>query len=146
MNDVLEEVTSETITKEHVVRRVDDWVARVNGLYDDVESWLSGSWHSDWRRTVVMDEKMMRNFDIGPREVPVLELISDEGGRASLEPRGLWIIGVNGRLDLLAGPKHFLIFDLAKNFSIPDWQIVDYHDRKESKKFDKASLAAALAQ
>lgn len=144
MNDVLEEVTSETITKDHVVKRVDDWVDRLNKLYEVVEGWLPPGWHAEQRGVAIMAEEMMRKFNIRPRDIPVLQLKSGDGRSASLEPRGLWVVGVNGRLDLLIGPKHFLIVDRAKNFATPDWQIVDFHKRKEFEKFDKARLAIAL--
>lgn len=146
MNDVLEEVTSETITKEHVVKRVDDWVDRLNGLYRQVDNWLPKGWQVERQRDELMDEKMMQRFKIKPRKIPVLDLKSNDGRSASLEPRGLWIIGVNGRVDMIAGSKHFLIVDRAKNFAPPDWQIVNFHDRKESDKFNKSKLAAALAK
>lgn len=145
MNDVLEEVTSETITKEHVVRRVDDWVERLNGLYKQVERWLPKGWHVERQRAELMDEKMMQRFKIKPHKVPVLDLKSDDGRRATLEPRGLWIIGVNGRVDMIAGSKHFLIVDRARNFATPDWQIENFHERDEVNKFNRSKLAEALA-
>ena len=145
MNSVLEEVTSDEITKDHVMKRVNDWVDRLNGLYVLVENWLPPDWHADQRRVILMDEEMMRVVGVVPREVPVLELRSDDGRRAFLEPRGLWIIGTNGRVDLVAGSKHFLVFDRAKNFAAPDWQIDNFHARKGLEKLDKARLAAALA-
>ncbi len=145
MNSVLEEVTSDEITKEHVVKRVDDWVDRLNGLYDLVANWLPPEWHADRRRSILMDEKMMQLVGVVPREIPVLELRSDDGRRAFLEPRGLWIIGTNGRVDLVAGSRHHLIFDFAKNFATPDWQIDNFFDRKKPEKLGKTRLAAALA-
>ncbi|MGQ0484906.1 MAG: hypothetical protein ACT4SY_06095 [Hyphomicrobiales bacterium] len=146
MADVLDEVTSEKITKDHVAKRVEDWVRRLNALYDLVESWLPSGWRADRRRVVLMDEEMMRKFGVSPREVPVLDLNSANGSGAMLEPRGLWIVGTNGRVDLYAGSKHFIIVDRAENFASPDWQIVDFNERKKVEKFDKAMLVAALAQ
>ena len=89
---------------------------------------------------------MMRVAGVAPREVPVLELGSDDGRRAILEPRGLWIIGTNGRIDLLVGSRHFLLFDRAKNFAVPDWRIDDFHARKGLEKLDKTRLTTALAR
>ena len=40
MNTVLDEVTSETVDSKHVRRRVQDWEARLNGLFATIGSWL----------------------------------------------------------------------------------------------------------
>ena len=144
MNDVLEEVTSETITKDHVTKRVNDWVDRLNELYVQLKSWLPKGWHVDRQHFELMDEKMMQRFKIRPRKIPILDLKSDAGRSASLKPRGLWIIGVNGRVDMIVSPKHFLIVDRAKNFAPAEWHIINFYDRDEDRKLSKSTLANAL--
>ena len=44
MNSVLEEVTSDDITQDHVAKRLNDWVGRLNDLYVLVENWLPPGW------------------------------------------------------------------------------------------------------
>jgi hypothetical protein len=146
MVDVLEEVTSETITREHVVKRVDDWVRRLNSLFEHVEGWLPAGWRVSRRGNVQMHEAMMKRFRLKPRSVPILELTSDKGSTAYLEPRALWIVGTNGRVDLYSGDKHHVIIDLSKAFAKPNWQISDFNDRRESGRLDRRKLASALAQ
>ena len=107
---------------------------------------LPPDWQVERRGAILMHEEMMRVAGVAPREVPVLELGSDDGRRAILEPRGLWIIGTNGRIDLLVGSRHFLLFDRAKNFAAPDWRIDDFHARKGLEKLDKTRLTTALAR
>ena len=46
-----------------------------------------------------MHEEMMREFGVPPREMPILDLLHNGVCAASLEPRALWVIGANGRLD-----------------------------------------------
>ncbi len=144
MADVLDEVTSEKITKDHVTKRVEDWVHRLNALYDLVESWLPSEWRADRRRVVLMDEEMMRKFGVSPREIPVLDLNSADGRGATLEPRGLWIIGTNGRVDLFVGRKHHLIVDIAQNFAIPKWRIASFHNRDNIEDLSRKNFVAAL--
>jgi hypothetical protein len=145
MNSVLDEVISEDITTGHVARRVEDWVVRLDKLYSLIGSWLPPGWRVDQTRHVEMDEEMMRGHRVGPRDVPVLDLKAEDGRSATLEPRGLWIIGTNGRVDLFAGSKHFLILDRAENFAPPDWRIENFFDRQQAGKLDKARLADALS-
>ncbi len=145
MEDVLEEVVSDSIDKNHVIRRLDEWISRLNSLYDCVESWLPAGWSADRHKTKLMHEDMMKRFDLMAREVPILELNSDNGRHAKIEPRALWIIGANGRVDLFADNGHFLIIDRAKNFGVPEWQIVNFHKRDEVSKLDQARFVAALS-
>ena len=144
MADV-EEVTSEQVSPEHVRMRVEDWVKRLEGLYRDVEAWMPGEWHVVRRAEASMHEDMMRRFDIPPRRIPALELASNDGRIASLEPRGLWVIGANGRVDLFCGVKHFVLVDRSERFKSSNWQIADFEDRRSTKGLNQESLSAALS-
>ena len=44
------------------------------------------------------------------------------GQVVKLQPRALWIIGKNGRVDLKCDGGRYLIVDAAENFEEPDWQ------------------------
>jgi hypothetical protein len=145
MNDVLDEVTNESITKEHVEKRITDWIKRLNSLFKEIESWLPKGWNSEQKKSVVMAEEMMEKFNIKSRKIPLLELKSEDGNAtATLTPRGLWIIGSNGRVDLIVGDKHYLIIDQAENFAQPNWQIVNFKERKNFDKLTKSRFVAAL--
>ena len=48
MSTVPDEVTSETVDAVHILRRVDDWEKRLNGLYSMVGEWLLDGWVG-WR-------------------------------------------------------------------------------------------------
>jgi len=122
MNTVLDEVTSDAIDAKHVERRVDDWEARLNGLYGMIGAWLSDDWEARRGASVRMHEKMMREFGVAARQMPTLELHGRTGGVARLKPDVLWIIGHNGRVDVKRDGRSYLIVDAAGNFEEPDWQ------------------------
>ena len=109
MSTVLDDVTDEQIDARHIRRRVDDWEARVRGLYDTICGWLPDGWTSREGLPVSMHEEMMRRSGVAAREIPTLLLSNGSGKSARLEPRGLWIIGSNGRVDMKCG-----------NLSLPD--------------------------
>ena len=144
MVDVLEEVTSNTITKDHVERRVEDWAARIGDLYERVKQWLPDEWRVANVGETAMDEKMMQRFGIAPRTVPTLELVSQDGRAARFEPRGLWVVGINGRVDLFCGEKHFVLVDKSDAFEEPAWHIADFRERTENERLDKQPLVDAL--
>ena len=115
MGTVLEDVTSETIDAEHIRRRVDDWEERLGGLFASVSGWLPDGWEARQGASVVMHEELMRKFGVAAKRMPTLELEDRAGHVVRLVPRGLWIIGSNGRVDLKRDRRRYLIVDMAEN-------------------------------
>ena len=124
MGTVLDDVTSETVDATHIRRRVDDWEERLNGLYAAIGNWLPEGWEARRGDPVVMHEELMRKFGVAAKRMPTLELHDRAGHVARLEPRALWIIGENGRVDLKRGGRRYFIVDTAENFGQPNWQAV----------------------
>lgn len=145
MTDVLQEVTDEHLTREHVIRRVEDWSLRVEALYELVTGWLPPGWTARRGRIVRMEEELMREFGVPARDVPILELWRNGTCEAILEPRGLWIIGANGRVDLVRGEAHYIITDVAENFDPPKWRIAPFSSRRELEPLDAAHVQALLS-
>ena len=129
MGTVLEDVTSETIDAEHISRRVDDWEERLVGLFAAIGGWLPDGWEARPGAPVVMHEELMRKFGVSAKRMPTLELKDRAGHVARLVPRGLWIIGSNGRVDLKRDGRHYLIVDMAESFEAPDWQAAPAEER-----------------
>lgn len=140
---VLEETTSQEIDQNHVMRRVDDWADRVSALYADICGWLPAGWTARKSGSVRMHEQLMHKFNVPARDLPVLELSSGERS-ARLEPRGLWIIGANGRLDLFAGPHHYVIVDNSENLQPPQWQIAPFSNRRQLRPLNSSTFRATL--
>ncbi|MCY4451782.1 MAG: hypothetical protein OXC01_07510 [Immundisolibacterales bacterium] len=129
MGTVLEDVTSETIDAGHIRRRVDDWEERLGGLFAAIDGWLPDGWEARQGAPVVMHEELMRKFGLDAKPLPTLDLRDGEGHVARLVPRGLWIIGSNGRVDLKRDGRRYLIVDMAENFEAPDWQAASAEQR-----------------
>ncbi len=129
MGTVLEDVTSESIDAQHIRRRVDDWEKRLGGLFAAIGGWLPDGWEARQGAPVAMDEPLMRKFGVAAKPMPTLELEDRAGHVARLVPRGLWIIGSNGRVDLKQNGFRYLIFDMAENFEAPDWQAAPAEQR-----------------
>jgi hypothetical protein len=141
---VLEETTSQNIDREHVERRVADWADRINALYNEIADWLPAGWTAKHSGSVQMHEELMRQFDVPARNLPILLLSSTDGRSGRIEPRVLWIIGANGRLDLFVGANHYLIVDAAENFQPPLWRIAPFSDRRQLRPLDAGTFGAAL--
>lgn len=144
MSTVLDEVTSDTIDATHIKRRVDDWEGRLKMLFEAIVSWLPEGWEAHPSTPVPMLEELMQKYGVEERPVPTLELRSQSGHCATLEPRALWIIGDNGRVDLKHDGNRYLIVDQAKNLEEPDWQVMNAQRRWERETFNRDWLQRLL--
>ena len=144
MSTVLDDVTSEEIDAKHIQRRVEDWERRLLALYHMISGWLPAGWTAREGATVCMHEEMMREFRVAPRQVPSLELVSQTGEVAKLEPRALWVIGCNGRVDLKRNNHHYLVVDLADSFERMDWQATRADRRDEREPVTRDWLVGVL--
>jgi hypothetical protein len=145
MANVLHEVTDDGLTREHVERRVEDWARRIEALYADIERQLPQPWSARRGHSVAMHEEMMRRFGVPARDLPVLEILHDSRLAATLEPRGLWITGANGRIDLVGHGSHHLLVDVADNFARSDWRMSSLAQRRQREPLDISRLLAALS-
>ncbi|WP_422098866.1 hypothetical protein [Variovorax sp.] len=139
------EATREGIfERSKVLERVSDWERRLRALYDEISRWTadSNSVTTEQSRTVTMSEELMRNFAVPDRELPILDIARGDEPIASLVPRALWIIGANGRVDLITKSGTRILVDVCEE---PwGWKLVDLEDRRKMLTFDKAALWALL--
>ena len=140
MSDALNDLTQLDITPDYIRRRVDDWVQRVSELCDLLERWLPEGWTATRTFTVPMHEELMQKFGVPPRGLPVLDLIHTDGKRAIVKPRGLWIIGANGQLDLRGSTGAYIVIDKASSFSPPSWHVAALTDRTKLVKLTQTKF------
>ena len=118
----IEEIERETLDRERVEALVDDWQRRVNTLLETVVHWAEANgWEVSPGSPVVMDEQLMQEFHIEPREFPSYSLTNAKGRVVWIKPKALWVIGANGRIDLFSSRGLYVIVDLAEAFETPHW-------------------------
>ena len=144
MSNVLDDVTDETVDATHVRLRIEDWEKRLNGLYNTISQWLPKGWTACQGTPVRMREGLMRKFGIEARQLPTLQCVNGKGAVITLEPRALWIIGANGRVDLTFGAQRYLIVDLADNFEKPDWHVAPADHRSDRRMLSSDWLKSVL--
>jgi hypothetical protein len=87
----------------HVRARLQDWKIRVDRLYDFIESVLGTRYNYDRTEKQHIAEEQVQRAGLREDQVPVLDVLCIEHPsgtpRAKLVPRGLWIIGANGRIE-----------------------------------------------
>ncbi len=145
--DVTEELLDldHTIDRAYVQRRLEDWSHRLLNLYADIENWLPIGWAGGDGGTIEINEDLMRRFDVPAQEFPIKALFHHGAPAGRIEPRGLWIVGANGRVDLILPSAHYLIVDRAESFEPSDWQVTTLIKRRDQRSFDRAFLMEVLA-
>ncbi len=133
MDAALDDVTNEHINPAEIRKRVEDWKDRLNGLYNRIRGFLPEGWEARSGIPLEMNEQMMSNHGIKPTSLPTLDLVGEGDRIARVSPRGLWIVGTNGRVDLKYGDRRYLIVDIAGRYETPEWQAMCARHRLETQ-------------
>lgn len=145
--DVWEKTEQGVFTRSRVVEELDDWVRRIKDLYDEVRAWLADrpGLRAEQSRSVTVSEELMQEFAVADREVPVLDLLEADQPIASFVPRGLWLIGSWGRVDLITRDATHTLLALgpAEGFA---WRLAVSGQRQSMRVFDKAAFLDLLSQ
>jgi hypothetical protein len=116
------------LTPDHAKKRLDDWRERVHALFDAIESEFDGTdlkvdrrgKHTSW-------EELAQRMGVKPPELDILRIERGDGTNAAiLIPKGLWVVGANGRVDLRiihpAGSEVYLLLDQSEPFAgVAQW-------------------------
>ncbi|GJE68396.1 hypothetical protein LNAOJCKE_5634 [Methylorubrum aminovorans] len=86
----------------------------------------------------------MRKYGVQPRQLPVLNVFEGEAWKAKVIPFGLWVIGANGRLDVLVGDKKKIIVGGERGEEVPTWRIASNDGRSALKGLTRESWIEAL--
>lgn len=118
----LDDLDEPQITAEDVDRRVDDWLRRLDGLFAEIKTWANANgWSVEDGAPIPMHEEPMERLGVRERQQPTLSLRSPEGAEVWIKPKGLWVIGANGRVDMYSRKGAFTLVDVADEFETPRW-------------------------
>jgi len=117
------------ISREHVLQRLRDWRDRVHKLYDEIERVLQGtSFRTNREGKHISAEELPLRVGLTETELPKIDILRivrpDSTNAAILYPRGLWIIGANGQIDLrilpsVGGSQNYVLLDQSEPFTRP---------------------------
>lgn len=132
------------IDKEHIERRVADWKKRINDLYSTMSNWIENTKYNIRPGSkITMYESLMEQFGIPPTQLDTIDILDRKIYVLSVKPKGLWIIGANGRIDLMSITNQYILVDLAEQFEEPKW-IIYYGDKKKRIDFNQQSFLKIL--
>jgi hypothetical protein len=145
----------DSITREHVLKRLSDWHERVHELYDAIERAFQNTDFKLSREAKLQHpEELPQRFGITEADQPKIEILHilrpEKSEAAALYPRGLWIIGANGRVDLrITSPmkvaETYMIVDQSAPFARPtQWIRIPVDSPFDREPFDPRWLVARL--
>lgn len=144
--DVWEYSEEGVFDRERVVARVQDWANRIHALYASIASWTSA--RSDLEisteRHVLMAESMMHEFAVPDRELPILDVIRSSETIISFVPRGLWVIGADGRIDVITRVGTELLVDIGLP-ATPYGRLVSKGRPRAERTFDSTVFESLVA-
>ncbi len=131
---------------EHYQNRVNDWKQRISNLYMTIENWLQDN--PEYKLTIgqpiQMYEELMESYRIPPEQIDTADLFKSNQLLLIFEPKGLWIIGANGGVDILSPKGSYILVDNAEQFKTPQWHLYSAKDRQKGIPFDKQTLLNIL--
>jgi hypothetical protein len=118
------ELSRSDLSPDYVRRRVESWVRKIDDLYAEIRKSAAAKLITvEDGAPTTMDEELMRRYGIPSRQLPTL-LIKKADGIIKVIPKGLWVIGANGRIDLFTSRGLFMLVDFAAEpFDRPHWKI-----------------------
>lgn len=123
------------VTRDKIEERVADWKQRLELLFGRIRDWAGqNNWIASDGGTVEMNEELMRTTGVPPTRQPVLRL--DRTNQYALfKPKGLWVIGANGRIDLHTSKGTYVMVDLADPGTEAQWTIFRNTPKRDGTPF-----------
>lgn len=133
-----ESIVLELMDSEYIRLRINDWKNRIENLYSLIEEWISGKpgYKIKIINDLIMYEELMKNFELPSEILKSADLLFNDNLLLTLKPFGLWIIGANGRIDIISRSGNFILVDYSDKFQKPDWKIY-LKNKKENYSFSR---------
>jgi len=134
--------------KPYVESRANDWVRRVKDLYASVKVALADSEGIECKsaKHMMMHEEPMQNFGVLPKKVPILDLYKDKNLIASFKPVGRWVVGANGRIDILTKSGSFILVDVSEEEGESEWKVFAPNNRKKGVAFNSELIGELVKE
>ncbi|TPK32473.1 hypothetical protein FJ492_27505 [Mesorhizobium sp. B2-5-4] len=142
--DISNRRSSQKFDSARVEERVARWVEQVEALFTQIEGWVEPHGYSvDRTQTVSMNEEMMQRFAVAAVKLPMLRIRKGTRVAATIFPVGLWVIGANGRVDVLTPSGGATIINASDTPNDPIWMIYSSPGSK-AVMLDQQQLIAAI--
>ena len=131
--------------RKRIAERVADWIGRLEKLKATMREWLPADMSVVDRPATPMHEELMRKFKVSTAQMPTFEVRRGTERVMRVQPKGLWIIGANGRVDLITATASFILVDESEPLSgTPNWQYYTSANKQRPTQLDQAQFISLL--
>ncbi len=121
-------------TKESVEQRIQSWLENLTNFYMSIRDWADQhNWHEINSGTIPVSSEVMNMTGVDPVEQPILRL-EHNNKFALFKPKGPWVIGAKGRVDLFTSKGVYKIIDASEN-NEPNWKIFRSSNKRDGEPF-----------
>ena len=132
------------LDKRYVQKRISDWKMRVSKLFSLIKEWLKNSeYNLKPGAKLMMYEELMSQFDIPAVEIDTVDIYKQKDFILTIKPKGLWMIGANGRIDILTTKANYTLIDTSEQFETPKWKLFN-GNKLIGMDFDKQTFLRLL--
>ena len=126
----------------YIEQRLTDWVNRLNNLFKEIAEWTPSGYDVQSGEVIQRNEVLMQRHGIAPRLVPTITIVR-KASHIAFVPSALWIIGADGRVDVITNHGQYILVDRRQRPGMASaWQITT--DRKRLVAFDKTVFTALI--
>jgi len=131
------------VDKEYIEQCSDGWIKKIENLYSLIKETLENNneVQCNTNQSMTMHEGLMIEHQVLPKKVPILDLFVKNQLKATFKPIGLWVVGANGRVDILTSQGAYILVDVGEDEITPCWEVFPPKNRKNSVPFDVAFIA-----
>lgn len=143
-----ESMTIEFMDRDHVLKRVDDWGKRVHELIEQFSLWVSSNNKLQLKpgRSSPMHEGLMKDFDVPVKQLETADILKEGKLVMAIKPFGLWIMGANGRIDLMKATGNIILVDEAEQFQKPKWKVFLSNNRQQGIELNRSVFNEIINQ
>lgn len=136
------------VSKEDIENRVKDWKKRLSRLYKEIERYVNTQKELTLKNgpTVIMHEELMQKYGVGSEKLRTLDIYRNSKLFTSFKPVGLWVIGANGRIDILNAKESYILVDTSDKYSEPNWTVYSSSKKTQGTKFNPVSFFQELSR
>jgi len=136
------------IDQSYIKERIRNWKVRLNHLYLRVEEILSVQNNIVCKKTrhTILYEELMQKYKVDSETIPILDIYKNKVIIATFKPVGLWVIGANGRIDILTESGAYIVVDTAEIGQKPAWKVFTPKNRKSGKNLDSSLIMELVNQ
>lgn len=134
------------MNKKDIEQRANGWIEKIEQLYSFVAETLKDEPNVQYKtdQNMIMHEEMMERHGISPKQVPIFDLFVKNQLKATFKPIGLWVIGANGRVDILTPKGAYILADIGDDDIHPHWTVFALGSAKRKQEVFDAEFVKKL--